>query len=189
MNQYNNTALLLIDVQKGFDESTWGKRNNLEAEENIALLLASWRKNALPIIHIRHNSTNKTSPLHPSHKGNEFKEIAKPLESEVVFGKNVNSAFIGTDLQNYLNKNNINQLVILGLTTDHCVSTTTRMAANLGFEVTLVSDASATFDRTDQKGNYYSAETMHTINLVSLDGEFCQVKLTNELLEETKNVS
>jgi len=117
MSQYN-AALLLIDVQKGFDELIWGERNNAEAEDNIAILLEHWRKSALPIIHIQHNSTNKDSPLHPSHSGNEFKEIAKPLENEIVFGKSVNSAFIGTDLQNYLNKNIINQLAIVGLTTD-----------------------------------------------------------------------
>lgn len=186
MSVKNNTALLLIDIQKGFDEPIWGKRNNADAEENSAILLDYWRKNASPIIHIQHNSTNKASPLHPSHSGNDFKEMVKPLEDETVFGKTVNSAFIGTGLESYLNKSNIKQLVIVGLTTDHCVSTTTRMAANLGFEVTLVSDASATFDRTDKQGNYYSAETMHTINLVSLDGEFCQVKSTTQLSKEIK---
>jgi nicotinamidase-related amidase len=178
------TALLLVDVQKGFDDPCWGKRNNPDAESNIGLLLGAWRKHELPVIHVRHCSTEPNSVLRPEHPGNEFKKETQPLSSEKQFSKTVNSAFIGTGLEKYLNDLDYSDLVIVGLTTDHCISTTTRMAGNLGFKVTLVSDATATFDRLGHDGAVYSADEMHRINLASLNGEFCVVRDSRELLSE-----
>lgn len=182
-----NTALLLIDVQKGFDDPSWGKRNNPDAEANIAVLLTEWRKQKRPIIHIQHCSTEPNSPLHPAHAGNEFKEETRPFSTEKQFQKPINSAFIGTNLEQYLHEQNIQSLVIVGLTTDHCVSTTTRMAGNLGFDVTLVSDATATFDRNGYDGTHYSAEEIHNINLASLNGEFCTVRSAKDVLDEVRD--
>jgi len=176
------TALLVIDVQKGFDDPSWGKRNNPGAESNIALLLSEWRKHELPIVHIQHCSVEPNSLLRPELPGSEFKEEAQPLPGEKQFSKTVNSAFIGTELEKYLQERDITSLVIVGLTTDHCVSTSTRMAANLGFNVTLVSDATATFDREGYDGALYSADDIHKINLVSLNGEFCIVRSTEDVL-------
>ncbi len=177
-----NTTLLIIDVQKGFEDPCWGKRNNPDAESNIALLLSEWRRKGLPIIHIQHCSVEPNSPLRPDSPGNEFKEVALPINDEKIFTKTVNSAFIGTELEEYLRSHGINSLVVVGLTTDHCVSTTTRMAGNLGFEVTLVSDATATFDRLGHDGNEYLAEDIHRIHLASLNEEFCIVLSTAEVL-------
>ena len=177
-----NRALLLVDVQKGLDEPVWGKRNNPQAEKNIALLLAAWRELELPIIHIRHCSVNPESPLRPELPGNAFKEEARPRPDEIIFSKTVNSAFIGTELEQYLHENGISALAIVGLTTDHCVSTTTRMAGNLGFDTILVSDATATFERVGFDGAHFSAEEMHNINLASLNGEFCEVQTTADML-------
>ncbi|MFK8012042.1 MAG: cysteine hydrolase family protein [Marinicellaceae bacterium] len=179
----NSVALVSIDYQKGFDEPVWGIRNNPDAEIKMASLMAHWRKNNWPVIHVQHCSVEPDSPLRSGYSGNDFKEELKPKNGEAIFKKSVNSGFIGTDLQQYLDDNSIKSLVIAGLTTDHCVSTTTRMAGNYGYEVTLVSDATATFDRTGEDGTYYSADQIHRIHLASLNGEFCTVKTTNEVLK------
>src|SRR5690349_10539119 len=137
------SALLLIDVQKGFDEPYWGERNNPDAEKNIDRLLTAWRAAGRPVFHVKHNSRSPHSPLHPSNPGNAFKNFAAPHADEPSFGKDVNSAFIGTDLEVRLHAADVSDLVIVGLTTPHCVSTTARMAANLGFATKVVADATA----------------------------------------------
>ena len=179
-----NTALLIIDVQQGFDDPMWGKRNNPDVEANIALLLKKWRAEKRPVIHVQHCSVNPIYPLHPDNAGNAFKPEATPIAGEPIFQKIVNSAFIGTNLEEYLRKEEIEDLVIVGLTTDHCVSTSVRMAGNLGFNIQLVSDATATFDKTGPDGKKYSADEIHAINLASLHDEFCQVVTTNSLTKK-----
>ena len=64
-----NTALLIIDVQKGFDDSFWGNRNSLDAEKNIVLLLSKWRKKQMPVIHVQHCSLELNSPLRKNKPG------------------------------------------------------------------------------------------------------------------------
>lgn len=173
-----NTALLLVDVQKGFKEPVWGTRNNPQAEKNMERLLQCWRKTGRLVVHVRHNSTSPDSPLRPGTPGNDFMDEVAPQDGEMQFTKSVNSAFIGTSLEQYLREQGIDVLVIAGLTTDHCVSTTTRMAGNLGFDVILVSDATATFDREGPDGRRFTADDMHAAQLASLDREFCAVKTT-----------
>ena len=127
-------ALLLIDVQQGFDAPGWGKRNNPDAERNIARLLEAWRKAGWPVLHVQHLSVEPDSVLGPGQPGAELKAEAMPAPDEPLFQKNVNSAFIGTNLEAHLRDRGIEALVLAGLTTNHCVSTTARMSGNLGFE-------------------------------------------------------
>ncbi|MGQ0534285.1 MAG: cysteine hydrolase family protein [Caulobacteraceae bacterium] len=177
-----NTALIVIDVQQGFDEPYWGSRNNLQAEDNIAQLLAAWRAAGKPIVHVKHNSRLPNSLLHLSNAGNAFKEFASPREGEAAFGKDVNSAFIGTDLEAHLRRSDIADLVIVGLTTPHCISTTARMAANLGFVTKVVSGATAAHAGRGPDGAPVDAETMHYHALAGLNGEFAEIVTTAELL-------
>jgi len=178
------TALLLIDVQQGLDDPRWGKRNNPDAERNIAALLAAWRRSRRPVIHVQHMSREADSPLRPERPGNAFKPEAVPEPGEPVFQKAVNSAFIGTELEAHLVAQQIDTVVMVGITTDHCVSSTARMAANLGFTTIVVSDGTATFERTGPEGDHYTAEQMHRLALASLHGEFATVRRTDEVLAE-----
>jgi nicotinamidase-related amidase len=180
----DNTALLLIDVQQGLDDPSWGERNNPGAERNIAALLAGWRRAGRPVIHVQHMSQRPDSPLRPLLPGNAFKPEAAPAPGEPIFQKTVNSAFIGTALGDHLRARRIDTLVIAGLTTDHCVSSTTRMAANLGFTAIVVSDATATFERTGPDGERHGAEQMHRLALASLHGEFATIRRTTDVLAE-----
>jgi nicotinamidase-related amidase len=177
-----NTALVLVDVQQGLDDPRLGVRNNPEAERRIADLLAAWRAAGRPVVHVQHVSLEVGSTLREGLAGVAFKPEAAPLPTEPVFRKGVNSAFIGTGLEAHLRAHGIVDLVVVGLTTDHCVSTTVRMAANLGFAVTVVDDATATFARRGPDGADISAERMHRVELASLHGEFATVRSTQRVL-------
>lgn len=177
------TALIVIDVQKGFDEPHLGERNNLVAEENILKLISLWRKSARPIVFIQHSSLSKDSPLHPSKPGFSIKDAVMPLDNEKIIQKNKHSAFVGTKLMEHLNKIQCNDIVIIGLTTDHCVSTTTRHAYDLDFNVILVADGTATFDRRDYNNKLYKANDLHLAALASLHEEFAFVTTTQEVCD------
>ena len=178
-----HTALLIIDMQKAFDNLIWRERNNPQAEQQALRVLAYFRKHTLPVLHVQHISNNPQSQFH--NKQNQvFKSGFEPITSEPVFQKTVNSAFIGTNLETYLRKKQICRIVVVGLTLPHCVSTTTRMAANLGFEVTLLADATASFTLSNKNGQTISPETIHEINLLSLQDEFAQILTTEEFLTQ-----
>jgi nicotinamidase-related amidase len=177
LTRSNRPALLLIDIQKGFEDINYwgGQRNNPAAELKASELLQLWRKYQLPVFHIQHCSSNPVSPLHETNAGNAFNELVAPLNDETIIKKNVNSAFIGTELQADLKKNSIHTLVFVGLTTDHCISTTVRMAGNLGYTTFLVADATATFNKKGIDGKNYPAELIHETALASLNEEFATV--------------
>lgn len=177
-----DTVLVMIDFQQAFDNGTWGERNNLFAEENAKRLLAFFRERELPIVHIQHVSPIPESQFYEGKAGCAFKAGFEPLACEVLFQKAVNSAFIGTALEAYLRKEKLETLVICGLTLPHCVSTTTRMAANLGFSAYLISDATASFALSDVDNHLLSAELIHRVNLASLKDEFATILSTDEML-------
>jgi nicotinamidase-related amidase len=184
-------ALILIDIQKGFDDIEYwgGERNNPEAENNAGILLALWRQKGLPVFHVKHCSANPASRLAEGHIGNDFKEMVTPAGDEPIIKKNVNSAFIGTDLKQQLDASHIKKVVIVGLTTDHCVSTTTRMAGNFGFDTYIVSDATATFNKKGFDGQMYSAALIHATALASLNNEFASVVTTAQLLQQLEDTA
>lgn len=177
-----DAALLIVDVQRAIDDPSWGVRNNPNAEANIAVLLAAWRAAGRPVFHIKHNSIEPQSTYRPGQPGNDFKPEAAPLPGETVIEKRTNAAFIGTDLEARLRRAGISTLVITGVITNNSVEATVRMAGNLGFDTVVVSDATATFGRTDPRGKAWPADDVHWLALSNLDGEYARVVSTAQLL-------
>jgi nicotinamidase-related amidase len=177
-----NAALIPIDVQQAFDDPSWGRRNNPEMEAQGLRLLAAWRRAGRPVINVRHDSTEPASTLRPGQPGNDFKPGFAPEPGEALIAKTVNAAFIGTTLEADLRARGIGQIVLFGLTTDMCVSTTARVGANLGFSVVVVGDACATFDQRAPDGETVAAELLHRAHLTTLHTEFARVMNTDETI-------
>ena len=180
-----NSALLLVDIQKAFLEKDYPGiiRNNEDAEFICGKILKKWRTLDLPVIHVRHSSTNPESKLHKSKPGFEFNDYVIPLNTEIVLTKKVNSAFIGTNLEDILFKGNINTLVIVGMTTNHCISTTVRMSGNLGFNTYLISDSTACYNTKGLNGEIIDCNTIYNSALASLQEEFATVIDSKELFD------
>lgn len=187
MKQISDKAVLIpIDLQTGFNDPGQPNRWNAQFDKNCARLIGSWRKSGRPIVHVTHDSEEPGSPLRPDRPGNAYRAGLGPIDNEIAIGKRVNSAFIGTDFSDILAGIGAEELVIFGLTTDMCVSTTARMSANLGFQTTVVSDACDCFDLPGSQG-VISAQISHEIHTATLAYEFCDVVTTDELIARLGN--
>ncbi|MER7027889.1 MULTISPECIES: cysteine hydrolase family protein [Streptomyces] len=185
-----NAALVVVDVQKGFDAPEfWGPRNNPAADRNIASLLAAWQDTDRPVVFVRHDSGDPGSPLRPGCAGNGFKEYVQERRGkgggpELLVTKSVNSAFYGTpDLDGWLKAAGTAQVVLAGIQTNMCVETTARMGGNLGYDVLVALDATHTFDLTGPNGWRLTADELSRASAVSLHGGgFARVVTTGELV-------
>ncbi|MFE7776428.1 cysteine hydrolase family protein [Streptomyces sp. NPDC057445] len=185
-----NAALVVVDVQKGFEEEGfWGPRGNPEADGNIASLIDAWQSSGRPVVFVRHDSGNPGSPLRPGYEGNAFKEYVEERRgngngAELLVTKSVNSAFYGTpDLGAWFEAQGVRQFVVAGIQTNMCVETTARMGGNLGYEVLFPLDATYTFDLAGPFGWKLGAEELARATAVSLHGGgFATVVATRELL-------
>jgi len=171
-------ALLVVDVQKGFDDAGyWGPRNNPACEENIAALIAHARDREWPLVYVRHDSQEEHSPLRRDTPGNAFKDVVSG-EPDVLISKHTNSSFYGDpDLHGWLQERQIGRLVICGITTNHCCETTARMAGNLGYDVRFVLDATHAFDRGDM-----TADQLAHATATNLNEEFAAVVSTRNVV-------
>ena len=177
-----NAALLIVDMQNGIDRPTLGRRNNPDAERNIALLLDAWRRAGRPIVHVRHISRSPDSIFWPGQSGVEFQPRFVPLAGEHVVEKNVPDAFAQTGLERWLHTRGIGQLVIVGVITNNSVEATARSAGNLGFEAIVVSDAAFTFDLRDLNGRLWPAEDVHALSLANIAMDYAVVRTTGEIV-------
>jgi nicotinamidase-related amidase len=175
-------VLLVIDMQRAFDAPPWPRRWNTSVDENGLALLAAWRRRSWPIIHVRHGSVEPGSTLTPNTAGHLFREGFEPISDEPVVAKSVNAAFIGTDLDLRLRRLGAQQVVVFGISTDMCVSTTIRVGANLGWRMMLVEDACDCFDLRDRTGGIIPTEDIHRAHVATLAYEFATVNRTREML-------
>jgi nicotinamidase-related amidase len=182
----DNAALIVVDVQLGFDDlhhwSPTGRRNNPGCEANVAALIGAWREHGRPLVYVRHDSDEDVSPLRPDQPGNAFRDIVAG-EPDLLVSKQVNSAFYGEpDLHAWLQERGLSRLVVCGVTTNHCVETTVRMAANLGYDVVFPIDATHTFDMAGPDGGIVTADELARATAASLHGEFAAVVTTADVV-------
>jgi nicotinamidase-related amidase len=175
-------VLILIDQQKAMEHPKWGPRNNPDAEQRIARLLAAWRERSWPIIHVKHDSTYPDSPFRPGQEGSDFLPLTAPRPGETVVAKKMHSAFIGTDLEQRLEAMGKPALVICGVLLANSVEATVRVGANLGFTIKLPADACWSCDKRDLTGHLWPAEDVHQLTLALLDGEYATVTTTDAIL-------
>jgi nicotinamidase-related amidase len=177
-------ALVVVDAQQGFDDPAWGRRDNPSCDDNIAALVRRWHADGRPVVHVRHDSADPGSPLHPSAAGNRLKPYLADAP-DLLVTKSVNSSFHGTpDLHAWLQEHGIAGIVVCGITTNHCCETTARVGGNLGYDVLFALDATHTFDRTGPDGRTWDAQELASATAANLNGEFATVVTTAELVTD-----
>lgn len=175
-------ALVVVDVQQGFDDPSWGPRDNPDCDDNIAALVERWSQRRRALVYVRHDSADPGSPLHPSSPGNRLKPYLDATP-DLLVTKTVNSSFHGTpDLDAWLRDQGVDGVVVCGITTNHCCETTARVGGNLGHRVLFAIDATHTFDRAAPDGSIVSAAELARITATNLHGEFAEVVSTAHLL-------
>jgi nicotinamidase-related amidase len=169
-------ALVVVDVQRGFHDPVWGRRDNPDCERNIAALVEHWREQGRPIVFVRHDSGEPGSPLAPGSPGNALNEDVLTGEPDLLVTKSVNSSFHGSpSLQDWLDGRGIRTIYVCGITTNHCCETTARVGGNLGYDVQFVVDATHAFDRRHPGGGLVPAEQLAHVTATNLHGEFATV--------------
>ncbi|MDQ1013258.1 nicotinamidase-related amidase [Streptomyces sp. V4I23] len=195
MDIAQNAALIVVDVQKGFEELDYfGPRNNPGADDSIASLIDVWQATSRPVVFVRNDSDKPDSPLRPGYEGNDFKEYVEQRRgkgtgaAELLVTKSVNSVFLGTpDLDAWLKAEGISQLVLVGIQTNGCVETTARHGGNLGYDVLFAYDATYTFDVEGPFGWRRTADEVAQASAVSLQGiGFARVVTAKEVVDAAK---
>lgn len=179
-----STALIVVDVQKGFDDHNhWGPRNNPDCEVNVQALIKAWRDQNWPIVFVKHNSSTPSSPLAAGSKGNEFKDVVSG-KPDLLVTKDVHSAFYGDpDLDGWLKEHGISGVAICGIQTNMCCETTARMASDLGYDMLFVEDATHTFDIVTPTHKVYRAREVARYTALTLSADFGKVVRTSDLVD------
>ncbi|HYW94977.1 MAG TPA: cysteine hydrolase family protein [Bacteroidales bacterium] len=169
-----HTALVLIDIQAFyFDTTKMPLVGREEAAQKAAEILDYFRKNNMPVIHVRHEG------------GGDIRPEVSPVEGEKVIEKQQVNAFLGTDLLEYLRSMGITRLVLAGMQTHMCLEAATRAAADYGFHCTVISDACATRDLT-YGDKTIKAEDVHYSTLATLE-VYAKVMTAEEFLNAMTN--
>jgi len=140
-----DTALLVVDIQDSFkiDPARWASRSNHAFEGKVAELIATFREASLPVIFFLH--TDPDPGFGTSDPEFRLMDFLGRREDEPVLVKNTRNAFTSTDLQQRLDALGVRRVVISGISTEQCCETTTRVAADLGYDVDFVTEATLTF--------------------------------------------
>jgi nicotinamidase-related amidase len=176
------TALIVVDIQNdyfpgGALELAGADRAGARANQ----VLEAFRRKALPVFHIQHIAIHSGATFFlPNSSGAEIHKSARPHGAEPVFRKHYPNSFRETPLLDHLRRGGIDRLAIVGMMTHMCIDTTTRAAADLGFECLLASDGCATRAQSFN-GVTVPAESVQAAFLASLDGWFAKVMPASNL--------
>jgi nicotinamidase-related amidase len=167
-------ALLIIDMQQAMQDRIDAGRDHVdpEAPARVAALAAAFRRQGMPVIHVRHQDADPDSPFHPQASGYPPMPCARALDGEPVFLKRTSSAFASTDLQTHLQGRGITDLVVTGAVTGFCVNSTVRAGADLGFRMTVVRDAVLGFGLPSAR---LSARAVSDVTLALLAADFAEI--------------
>lgn len=172
------TALLVIDLQQEFSRRTAAgrARSNPDAELRVAEVLALFRARRLPVVHIHHDDPNPASGFRLTVPTGQVMPCAAPLPGETVIVKHGSSAFHGTGLADHLHNAAIDHLVVIGAAVNFCVASSVRSGADLGFAVTVVSDAVFGFGIPGPDGAMIAPETVLAVTLATLGAGFAKIR-------------
>ncbi|PKR56747.1 isochorismatase family protein [Thalassospira lohafexi] len=178
----NDTALIVLDVQKAIDDPKWNSKNNPGYADVIAKLLTEFRAKNLPVIHVRHEEANPASTFYANGPGQPFKDEAQPIDNETVIAKHQNCAFVGTSLETHLRDRGIKRLVFTGVVIHNSMDITIRMAHCLGFENWLVLDATTAIDVTDTNGKTFPSQDVFDLYAAVLASEYCVLTRSQDVI-------
>lgn len=179
-----NQCLIIIDIQNDYFE---GGANCLvdsfSASQNAAKILKHFRDNSLPVIHIQHLAVRTDATFFvPNSFGAEIHENVKPIAGEKIIVKNFPNSFRCTDLLEYLQANDISDLVFCGMMTQMCVDATVRAAKDYGYNCTVIADACATKD-LEILGEKVVAKEVQNSFLAGLNYFYSNVITSQQFLE------
>lgn len=182
------SALLVVDVQDSFKMgSRWERRSNLQFESNVDRLIRAWREASLPVIFILHHDSDPG--FRPGDPEVRLMDFLKREEGEPLLVKTTRNSFTSTNLQEILEARGVRRLVVTGISTEQCCETTTRVAADLGYDVDFVTEATCTFPIADpESGEVLSTEEIIRRTEFVLRGRFARIARVATLEEELQRV-
>jgi len=183
----SNTALLVIDFQNDYyptyDGAKWPLSGTEIASKHAARLLAQFRDNKMPIIHVRHEFPSNDAPFFlPHSEGAKFHPSIAPIEGESVVLKHQINSFRDTDLQKMLKNLKVEKLVIVGAMSHMCIDAVTRAAVDFGYECYIAHDACAALD-LEFNGVTVPAHHVHHAFMAALNFGYCNVESTDKILD------
>jgi nicotinamidase-related amidase len=183
----NKRALLIVDIQNDYFDG--GKNplvNSLEASLRAKEILGLFRSKDELVIHIRHISLQHGATFFlPNTEGAEIHANVQPLAGEKIIEKHSPNSFKDTELQDFLSKNEVTDLIICGMMTHMCIDATTRAAKDLGYNCCVIADACSTKDLY-YNGKIVKAEDVHAAFLSALNGIYARVFSLTELQQRIR---
>ncbi|MBW8637802.1 cysteine hydrolase [Hoeflea sp. WL0058] len=170
----DRASLVLIDMQNEYVEGPIAVTGCADAVKAAAVLLERMREAGRPIIHVAHKGRPGSLFDRDAHRG-RFIEALDPHDGEAVVEKGLPNAFAGTTLAEELQDAQNTELILVGFMTHMCVSSTARVALDLGYRVTIDARACATRDLPDGRNGVIDAQTVHDVALAELADRFAIV--------------